>query len=295
MAAIFVTTAVVAVFFALTYVAWRRYLWAAEKVPHGQADTCQYTLTDVFGDRPLVNVPHQKGIRWLTEVFSRSAEKFPHLTALQIPHTGESLTFAELNARAESVAAALSPFLTGPDQVVAVAMSQDNWQIVASHLGILKAGGTVMFLDTTLPDALIAHMLNDAQPVVILTRGQDKFRDLPTLDVLTLPQSRCPKKTATLAGRSNTAPCDHLLHERHHWDAQGRRVPARGLCEPGPELRRLLRSPSRHGCNLAYFVAGLRRQHPRDVQRLGVGLRCGNADQGADPIRPGPRSRPPRS
>ncbi len=158
-----------------------------------QADTCPYSLTDVFGDRYLVNVPHQKEIRWLTEVFSRSAEKFPHLTALQIPYAGESLTFAELDGRAESVAAALSPFLTGPDQVVAVVMSQDNWQIVASHLGILKAGGTVMVLDTTLPDALITHMLNDAQPVVILTRGQDKFRDLPTLDVLTLPD-RPPRR-----------------------------------------------------------------------------------------------------
>jgi len=192
LAAIFATT-VLAVFFALTFVAWRRYLWAAEKVPHGQADTCQYTLADVFGDHPLMNVPHQKGVRWLTEVFSRSAEKFPHLTALQIPHTGESLTFAELDARAESVAAALSPFLTGHDQIVAVAMSQDNWQIVASHLGILKAGGTVMVLDMTMPDALITHMLNDARPVVILTRGQDKFRDLPTLDVLTLPE-RVPQR-----------------------------------------------------------------------------------------------------
>jgi non-ribosomal peptide synthetase component F len=86
------------------------------------------------------------------------------------------------------VAAALAPFLTGPDQVVAVAMSQDNWHIVACHLGILKAGGTLMFLDTTLPDALITHMLNDAQPVVVLTRGQHQFRDLPTLDVLTLPE-----------------------------------------------------------------------------------------------------------
>ena len=130
-------------------------------------------MTDVFGDRHLVNVPHQEGVQWLTEVFSRSARKFPDHTALQIPHTGESLTFAELDARAENVAAALSPFLTGPDQVVAVAMSQDNWQIVAAHLGILKAGGTVMFLDTTLPEALITHMLKDAQPVVILTRGQD--------------------------------------------------------------------------------------------------------------------------
>src|SRR4051812_4562391 len=183
---IFVATAV-AFFLVLTYAAWRRYLWAAEKVP--QADTCPYSLTDVFDDRQFLNVPHQKGVRWLTEVFSRSAEKFPHLTALQIPYTGESLTFAELDARAENVAAALSPYLTGPDQVVAVAMSQDNWQIVASHLGILKAGGTVLFLDTTLPEALVTHMLNDAQPVVIVTRGQDKFRDLPTLDVMTLPDT----------------------------------------------------------------------------------------------------------
>ncbi|MGA9516351.1 MAG: non-ribosomal peptide synthetase, partial [Pseudolabrys sp.] len=184
---------VIAGFLALTFLAWRRYIWAAQKVP--QADNCPCSLTDVFGDRPFVNVPHQRGVRWLTEIFSRSAEKYPHLTALQIPHTGESLTFAELDVRAEAVAAALSPFLNGPDQIVAVAMSQDNWQIVACHLGILRAGGTVMFLDTTLPDALITHMLNDAEPVIILTRGEDKFRDLPTLDVLTLPE-KTPRRNA---------------------------------------------------------------------------------------------------
>jgi non-ribosomal peptide synthetase component F len=183
-----------AVFFALTFVAWRRYLWAAEKVHDEKADTCPYSLRDVFDDSHLMNVPHQAGVRWLTEIFSRSAEQFPNLTALQIPHTGESLTFAELDARAERVATAIAPYLTGPDQVVAVAMSQDNWQIVAAHLGILKAGGTMMFLDTTLPDALIAHMLNDAQPVLILTRGQERFRDLPTLDLLNLPESLPPRK-----------------------------------------------------------------------------------------------------
>jgi non-ribosomal peptide synthetase-like protein len=187
LAAIFIAITF-AVFLALTFVAWRRYLWASEKVPKRQADRCEYSLTDVFDDSHLVSVPHQAGVRWLTEIFSRSAEKFPHLTALQIPHTGESLTFAELDARAEHVAAAISPYLTGPDQVVAVAMSQDNWQIVAAHLGILKAGGTLMFLDTTLPDALITHMLNDAKPALILTRGQDRFRDLPTLDLLNLPE-----------------------------------------------------------------------------------------------------------
>ena len=117
-----VITAIFAILFALTFVAWRRYLWAAEKVP-SEADTCPCSLTDVFGDGHLVNVPLQMGVEWLNEVFSRSAKKFPHLSALQIPDTGESLTFAELDARAETVAAAVSSFLTGPDQVVAVAMS----------------------------------------------------------------------------------------------------------------------------------------------------------------------------
>ena len=87
-------TAAFAVFLALAYVAWRRYLWAAQKVPPKQWDTCPYSLSEVFGDRYLVNVPHQKGVRWLSEVFSRSARRYPDLPALQIPHSGESLSFS---------------------------------------------------------------------------------------------------------------------------------------------------------------------------------------------------------
>jgi non-ribosomal peptide synthetase component F len=165
------SASVFAILLVLIFAAWRRYLWAEEKARHDQADTSPDSLTDVFGDRHLVNVPHQEGVRWLTEVFSRSARRYPDHTALQVPHTGESLTYADLDARAERVAAALSPFLKGPDQVVAVAMEQDSWHIVACHLGILKAGGTMMFLDTTLPEALIIHMLEDAHPVVVITRG----------------------------------------------------------------------------------------------------------------------------
>jgi non-ribosomal peptide synthetase-like protein len=182
--------AVFAVFLGLVFAAWRRYLWVARRGPLEQPDTCPYSLTDVFGGQQFQNVPHQAGVQWLTEIFGRSAKRFPDNTALQISHTGEALTYAELDARAEAVAAALSPLLTGPDQVVAVAMTQDNWQIVAAHLGILKAGGTMMFLDTTLSDALVRHMLEDARPVVVLTRGQDRFRDLPTLDVLALPATQ---------------------------------------------------------------------------------------------------------
>jgi non-ribosomal peptide synthetase-like protein len=174
-------------FLLLSVLAWRRYAWVAEQ-PAGQENKSQYSLSEVFGEDHLVNVPHQKGVRWLSEIFGRSAARFPDLAALQIPHTGESFTFAEFDARAEAVAAALSSFLTGPDQVVAVAVPQDDWRAVACHLGILKAGGTVLFLDNTLPEALLAHMLNDARPVVVLTRGEEKFHHLPALDVTTFPQ-----------------------------------------------------------------------------------------------------------
>ncbi|MBW2421980.1 MAG: amino acid adenylation domain-containing protein, partial [Deltaproteobacteria bacterium] len=184
-----ILAAVFAGFLALTFAAWRRYLAAAEAAGSEPLDDCPYGLTEVFGEQHLATVPHQRGARWLPEIFTRSARRYPDHTALQIPHTGESLTYAQLDTRADAVAAALDPYLTGPDQVVAVAMAQDDWPIVASHLGILKAGGTVMFLDTTLPNAVVSHMLDDARPVAVLTCGQETFRDLPTLDVRALPDA----------------------------------------------------------------------------------------------------------
>ena len=187
-----ILTAVFLIFFGLAFVAWRRYLWVARKTRDEPEDSCPYSLTEVFGDRHLVNIRHQQGVRWLTEVFSRSVRRFRDYPALQIPCTGETLTFGELDVQAETVAVALAPFLTGPDQVVAVVMQQDNWQIVAAHLGILKAGGVVMFLDTTLPETLITHMLEDAQPVAVLTRGQASFRGLPTIDVLCMRETMSP-------------------------------------------------------------------------------------------------------
>ena len=173
----------------IIYLAWRRYLWAHEQDANQPLDDCPYSLMDRFGQNAFVNVPHQRGVRWLSEIFGRSAARYHDHIALQIPHTGESLTYAELDAHAERIAAAVSLHLDGPDQVVAVAMSQDNWEIVAAHLGILKAGGTLMFLDTALPDALIHHMIDDAQPVVVLTRGSETFGGLPTIDVTKLPET----------------------------------------------------------------------------------------------------------
>ena len=70
MTAIYVAT-IFAIFVGLAFVAWRQYLWASEDVSHEKADGCPYSLTDVFGDNHLINIPHQKDVRWLTDVFIR--------------------------------------------------------------------------------------------------------------------------------------------------------------------------------------------------------------------------------
>ena len=187
-----IPTAAMLGFLALTAAAWWRYRIVARAARADVGDTCPFRLTDHFSDHHLINAPHQRGVRWLHEVFARSAARFPEFPALEVPHTGERLTYAELDRAAERIAAAVQPFLSGPDQVVAVAMPQDSSHIVAAHLGVLRAGGVMLFLDTDAPEPLIEHMRADADPVLVLTRGEDRFRDLPTVDVSSLPEPAGP-------------------------------------------------------------------------------------------------------
>jgi len=60
-----ILTTVFVLFLAVTFVAWKRYLWVAEKVLPEQADTCPYSLTDVFGDLSLLDTdPSEDSTDW---------------------------------------------------------------------------------------------------------------------------------------------------------------------------------------------------------------------------------------
>ena len=113
----------------LAFAAWRRYLWVAGKGPLEHEDTCPYSLTEVYAGRHVQNAPHQAGVRWLHEVFSRSAAKFPDHPALQVPRTGDSLTYAELDARNEG-----GRRLVGVDQPPAQSADHDQVVEVIEHL-----------------------------------------------------------------------------------------------------------------------------------------------------------------
>ncbi|MDC0766870.1 amino acid adenylation domain-containing protein [Streptomyces sp. HD] len=112
---------------------------------------------------------------------ARSEHPLPHLTvrdlfedqAAQTPdapavlHDDTILTFAELDARADRLAAALTARGTGPESVVAVALPRSP-DLVAALLAVLKAGAACMPIDPGYPPDRIALMLDDAEPRLVI-------------------------------------------------------------------------------------------------------------------------------
>ncbi|MGP3689624.1 amino acid adenylation domain-containing protein [Streptomyces sp. IBSNAI002] len=78
------------------------------------------------------------------------------------------LTFAELDERADRLAALLAARGAGPESVVALAVPRSADSVVAI-LAVLKSGAAYLPLDLDYPAERIALMLEDAAPVCVLT------------------------------------------------------------------------------------------------------------------------------
>jgi amino acid adenylation domain-containing protein/non-ribosomal peptide synthase protein (TIGR01720 family) len=102
--------------------------------------------------------------------------------AVAVLADGESLTFAELDARANRLARVLAARGAGPERIVALALPR-SVEIVVAQLAVLKTGAAYLPIDPDYPAERIAFMLGDAAPVVVVTRPGTR---LPAADVLTL-------------------------------------------------------------------------------------------------------------
>lgn len=80
----------------------------------------------------------------------------------------ESLTYWQLNARADSLARRLRELGVGREVKVAICMDR-SVEMIVGLLGILKAGGAYVPLDASYPRDRIDTLLHDAQPHLILT------------------------------------------------------------------------------------------------------------------------------
>ncbi len=81
---------------------------------------------------------------------------------------GETVTFAELDARAERLAARLRARGVGPETRVGIAVERGPG-LVAAALAVLRAGGAYVPLDPAYPAERLAFMLADAAATVVVT------------------------------------------------------------------------------------------------------------------------------
>ncbi|HEX8150236.1 MAG TPA: amino acid adenylation domain-containing protein [Pyrinomonadaceae bacterium] len=102
------------------------------------------------------------------ELFGEQAARTPD--AVAVAFGGETLTYAELDARAERLAAVLRGEGVGPDVLVGI-MLERSAEMVVALLGVLKAGGAYLPLDPAQPTERVAYMLTDAAATVLLTQG----------------------------------------------------------------------------------------------------------------------------
>ncbi|WP_234790168.1 AMP-binding protein, partial [Pseudomonas amygdali] len=98
--------------------------------------------------------------------------------ALAVECGTEVLTYDELNSRANRLAHHLITLGVRPDARVAVCLPKSPDLIIAL-LAILKAGGAYVPLDPAYPNERLHYMLNDCEPVVVLTLAGEVSRLAP--------------------------------------------------------------------------------------------------------------------
>jgi non-ribosomal peptide synthetase component F len=106
----------------------------------------------------------------LVDRFEEQVKLYPdRLAASSVSH---SLTYAELNDRANRVTHAVAEEDSEDDQTVAV-VCKDNLLGIVRIIGTLKAGKTVVALDAGLPDERLRYLLNDSKASIVLTDDPD--------------------------------------------------------------------------------------------------------------------------
>ncbi|MEW9547326.1 amino acid adenylation domain-containing protein [Nonomuraea sp. NPDC050783] len=109
----------------------------------------------------------------LPELFEAQARATPDAVAAVCEE--ESLTYAELDARADRLAATLAAAGAGPERIVAVALPRDL-RMVVGVLAVAKAGAAYLPIDPAHPAERIAVTLADARPVLLLATRETAGR-----------------------------------------------------------------------------------------------------------------------
>ncbi|WP_330083592.1 amino acid adenylation domain-containing protein [Methylocystis iwaonis] len=109
----------------------------------------------------------------LHQLFEAQAARAPH--ALALAFEGETLTYGELNAKANQLAHGLRRLGVGAEATIGLCLHR-SVEMVVGIIGVLKAGAAYLPLDPDNPDERLAFIIDDAAPALVLTSTALKLR-----------------------------------------------------------------------------------------------------------------------
>ncbi|MGW0246372.1 non-ribosomal peptide synthase/polyketide synthase [Nocardia goodfellowii] len=102
----------------------------------------------------------------LIGLFQARVRKAPDAVAVMCGDT--EISYEDLAARVDTLAARLVAHGVGPDSIVAVALPR-SLELIVALLGVLRAGGGYLPIDPGYPSDRLAYILSDASPVVLVS------------------------------------------------------------------------------------------------------------------------------
>ena len=136
------------------------------------------------------------------ELIEARADLTPDVTAVVFEDS--SITYAELDERANRLAHHLIELGTGPDSLVGVHVSR-GIDLVVAAVAVHKAGGAYVPLDPVYPANRLEHMISDSGCAVVITESPQlptlPLRDDPRITVVVLDTD-----AARIAQRPSTRP-----------------------------------------------------------------------------------------
>ncbi|AEF38600.1 non-ribosomal peptide synthetase [Hoyosella subflava] len=111
-------------------------------------------------------LPARAGATTMADHLTAQSEATPD--RLAVVCGGDILTFADFSRAANQLGRALISHGVGPEAVVAIALPRSA-AVMSAIFGVFAAGGCYVPLDPSYPPERLAHMLDDARPVMVIT------------------------------------------------------------------------------------------------------------------------------
>ena len=143
-------------------------------------------------------------------LFEARAVATPDTTA--VVYESQSLSYRELDERANQLAHHLNGLGIGPDKLVGVYLER-SIEMMVGIMGVLKAGGAYVPLDPTYPSERIAYMIEDSKVSVVLTQ-QRLLDSLSTSDanVVVVDRDRASLDAHPTSSVTSSVAPEHLSY-----------------------------------------------------------------------------------